>query len=144
MLIRELKKFVNAEKEKMKEIICRVCGKSFVRRSSLRDHVQTDHQTALNSRSFERKKVDNQSKDIQAKSNQCLVKCYMCTSTFNIVSDLERHINRDHEEHKTFECNICRTKIVTTWRLKKHVEMHSNINIKECGYYRSKKQTLSI
>ena len=39
MLIRELRKSVNAKKDNRKEIQCRVCEQTFQSRNSLRDHV---------------------------------------------------------------------------------------------------------
>ena len=113
MLIRELQKIVNTKKDKRKEIKCRVCEQIFESRSSLRNHARTDHPTDLDSTSFGSRKENTKSEVILVKSNQSLVKCYLCSDRFKVVSDLERHIKRDHEEHETFECNICRKKFVT-------------------------------
>ena len=140
MLIRELQKSVNTKKDKRKEIQCRVCKQTFESRNRLRDHVLTDHPTTPKCTSFGRRNEDNESKDNSVKSNQYLVKCNLCTKRFKDVSNLERHIKRDHEDHETFECDFCRKTFVTKWRLDKHVKMHSIINLKECNYFRNKRQ----
>ena len=66
------------------------------------------------------------------------VKCNLCTKKYKNVSDLERHIKMDHREHENFECGKCNKIFVTKWRLEKHVKMHSEINLKECRYYKRK------
>ena len=111
MLSRELQKSVNTKKDKRKEIQCRVCVQTFESRNSLRDHVLTNHPTTPKFTSFRRRNEDNEHKDNSVKSNQYLVKCNLCTKRFKDVSNLERHIRRDHEDHETFECGICRKNI---------------------------------
>ena len=40
-----------------------------------------------------------------------------------------------HENFETFDCESCKKKFVTRWRLEKHTKMHSNPNIKICKYF---------
>ena len=80
-------------------------------------------------------KTDDEPKDYLVKDKPHCVKCNLCTKTYKNVSDLERHIKRDHKEHQNFECEICNKIFVTKWRLEKHVKMHSDTQLKECRYY---------
>ena len=63
----------------------------------------------------------------------------MCSDTFKNVSELEKHIKGNHDEYDTFECETCRKKFVTKFRLEKHTKMHLNVAIKNCQYFRRNK-----
>ena len=43
-----------------------------------------------------------------------------------------------HELHHTFECETCKKKFLTKWRLKKHDKMHTGIRNKQCKYVKNK------
>ena len=62
--------------------------------------------------------------------NDHLVKCELCDTRFQKMSDLENHIMTKHELHKTYESENCRKKLLTSWRLNKHDEMHTSITIR--------------
>ena len=65
-------------------------------------------------------------------------KCSNCESSFDSGFELETHLLNEHDITKEFNCAQCKKVFVTKWRLKKHVTMHSNANIKECYYYTSR------
>ena len=49
------------------------------------------------------------------------------------------HIKTDHDKHQTFECDKCEKHFVIEWRLKKHMHLHTQINIKRCHYFNNEK-----
>ena len=48
---------------------------------------------------------------------------------------LETHLLNEYDKRKEFKCAQCKKTFVTNWRLKKHVKMHYNANLKEFYYY---------
>ena len=47
------------------------------------------------------------------------------------------HIKKDHREHPSYDCDNCDKKFVTKFRLRKHTQMHSDIKIGTCRYFRN-------
>ena len=50
---------------------------------------------------------------------------------FRIISELEMHMKEEHEDYPNYECDTCKMKFITKWRLKKHVKMHKFKRIKK-------------
>ena len=69
------------------------------------------------------------------------VKCKLCPKDFFKNNDLEVHIKTDHQEAEKSKCEICDMTFVLEWRLKKHMNIHSEnaANIKFCHYYNNNK-----
>ena len=83
-------------------------------------------------------KIDD-TKSNQGKSHHHTVKCTYCGRSFKNISEVERHIKRNHKEHQTYDCDKCGKEFVTRWRLERHIKMHSKTNLKDCHYYKRKK-----
>jgi hypothetical protein len=49
------------------------------------------------------------------------------------------HIKNDHEAHQIFKCAICGKGFVIEWRLKKHMQLHTQNNVKPCHYFNNYK-----
>ena len=64
-----------------------------------------------------------------------LLNCNLCGKGFGKHFDLETHIKKSHERHTEFKCDKCSKTFVLKWRLNKHMEIHSDRNIKQCMYY---------
>ena len=62
----------------------------------------------------------------------------MCTRKFGIISELEMHMKKEHKDYMTYECDTCRKKFITKWRLEKHLKMHKYKRVKKCKYLRNK------
>ena len=52
------------------------------------------------------------------------IKCNMCDESFQNITDLEKHIKKNHEIHQLFDRDQCKKGFVLKWRLKKHMIMH--------------------
>ena len=73
------------------------------------------------------RKVD---KKITTLSDHHLVKCELCEDRFYKISDLETHLKTKHKQHQTYECDNCKKKFLTNWRLDKHARIHNGSRIK--------------
>ena len=58
------------------------------------------------------------------------IKCKLCEESFDKFVDLENHIEVCHEKHNVFQCDKCEKGFVLKWRLKKHMWLHEETNIK--------------
>ena len=45
-----------------------------------------------------------------------------------------------HEGHQSYKCGKSAKNVVTNWRLKTHVKMHSNPRLKQCDYFKNDMQ----
>ena len=63
------------------------------------------------------------------------IKCKLCEESFDTFVDLENHIEVCHEKHNVFQCDKCEKGFVLKWRLKKHMRLHAETNIKPCHYF---------
>ena len=75
----------------------------------------------------------------QEDQNHLLFKCILCSDAFQNISELEKHIQENHKEYETFECETCSKNFVSKFRLKKHEKMHLNAGAKSCHYFRRNK-----
>ena len=77
---------------------------------------------------------------LDEKENHALhIKCNLCILKFRNTSELEKHIKWEHAGYESFECESCKKKLLTKFRLKKHMKMHLNVNTKICHYYKGNK-----
>ena len=65
--------------------------------------------------------------------------CNICENTFRTFSDLENHIKVAHENHRQFQCDMCKKTFVLKWRLEKHMNIHNNENCHPCHYFNNGK-----
>ena len=73
---------------------------------------------------------------MRKKNDRNLLKCEMCVDSFTKFCDLEFHIKKKHETYKEQECDHCGKSFVTTWRLRKHMRIHSQFT-KNCRYFQA-------
>ena len=59
--------------------------------------------------------------------------------TFEQNSDLERHIEEEHEKNRKYECYKCGKTFALRWRLGKHQESHGSSKNKKCHYFNNNK-----
>ena len=67
--------------------------------------------------------------------HQLIVICVI--NFFSKNSDLERHLEIEHDIEKIFQCDDCGMNFMLKWRLKKHMSIHNNVhsNIRFCHYF---------
>ena len=49
--------------------------------------------------------------------------------------DLEIHMKNCHEKQSLFECDQCGKGFVLKWRLRKHLNLHTQTNVQPCHYF---------
>ena len=55
---------------------------------------------------------------------------------FGKFSDLELHIKDKHENYQGQNCEKCGKTFVTSWRLRKHMQLHVQKITKSCKYFK--------
>ena len=43
-----------------------------------------------------------------------------------------------HQAEKKFNCDVCDKSFVLEWRYKKHVSMHTDMNVKSCHFFKNR------
>ena len=82
---------------------------------------------------------DHDKKDHKVRS----IKCDLCDMVFSRNSDLELHLEIEHNKEKKFKCNKCEMSFVLNWRLQKHIDIHEEKkmeNRKFCHYFNNEKE----
>ena len=85
--------------------------------------------------------IDGSNKKVykQKKTSESLTKCDHCDKTFISNTDLEAHIDSDHEI-TAFKCEKCENVFVSKWRLKMHKQLHTQTHkTRNCHYFNSGK-----
>ena len=67
------------------------------------------------------------------------IKCNACDQEFKINSDLELHIQTNHDSREKYSCEHCDKQFVLKWRLQKHQQIHTQHKIKKCHYFNNGK-----
>ena len=68
-----------------------------------------------------------------------LKECKLCSKRFKKCNELESHIKNCHENYREFKCDQCEKTFVLEWRLKKHINLHTDDNVQRCHYFNNKK-----
>ena len=90
-----------------------------------------------------KKSIDGQryktKKQVKPDNSDNSLECKLCVESFDRFVDLEHHIKTFHEKHTVFQCSQCEKGFVLKWRMKKHMRLHEETNIKHCHYYNNDK-----
>ena len=70
-------------------------------------------------------KVDASDPVTKDNLNEFSKKCKLCKRIFSKNSDFEKHMADEHEQEKTFVCDVCGKKFILEWRANKHRQNHS-------------------
>ena len=68
------------------------------------------------------------------------MKCNLCGKSYKRFIDLETHIMTNHEKYDVFPCDKCEKVFVVKWRLKKHMQLHSENFAQHCHYFNNGKE----
>ena len=98
----------------------------------IHDEIETSQQSGIDT---EKRYVFGNDEVNKKVSHLHIVECNLCDKKFKIVSDLEKHVKNEHKEYKSHKCDECDKEFVTGWRLKKHLILHKERNIKHCKYF---------
>ena len=85
------------------------------------------------------KEAESTEKELRKKNHHHILNCMLCSETFKTVFKLEMHIKGNHDEYDTFECETCSKMFVSKFRLEKHKQIHLNVSIKTCHYFKRNK-----
>ena len=101
------------EGQKLKTFNCSQCNMKFVTTWKLRSHSLSVHKgTCTNP-----------------------YKCSFCDSTFRLLSDLVKHITKNHEGKKSFRCSKCDSSFITKSHLATHVlKYHEGKKRYKCSF----------
>ena len=99
------------------------------------DDIVNVGQTRTDNDNIRRRKRHGNNERDKIRGHSHLVGCNICKETFQIISDLEKHIKREHKDSERFQCVYCKKKFVTNWRLEKHLKIHFKRTIKSCKYF---------
>ena len=94
-----------------KDLECKTCGKHFVTKVDLREHIKNDH---------------------TKKS-----KCAQCNEVFSESWKMEKHM-KTHASVEVFKCTICDKDFYTKWRMDKLIADHGEVK-KYCHYFNNNK-----
>ena len=130
---------------KLKSLNCDICFKSFTDKSGLNRHISDVHEKKkplLNCdncfKSFTRmSSLNRHISDVREKKSKRLT-CIQCQKTFALKCGLKNHvekihIEKKHDEIKSYQCPVCESRFPNKWRLNSHVlHVHENIRPYQC------------
>ena len=102
-----------AEKQLPAMFECNKCDSKFHAKENLMYHINTRHPKA--------------------------VMCKMCDIPFKENHEVELHMELVHKRQRQFKCDKCEMENHLKWRLRKHMAMHEEVEIRKCHYFNNGK-----
>lgn len=118
------------------KFVCPVCGKTYPRKNSFKDHMRLHSEGKRFSCSVCKKRFQWRAgvvRHMRTHTGEKPFACYFCGLTFAQNSSLISHV-RIHTGERPFKCSMCKARFRVSCHLSEHVRLHSAVKAFSCSH----------